>query len=92
MRIAAVQAQEPMSGVTVVVDGTGSAEVARCVIESSRALYAKTIQHETPDTKPVSALVKPVDVNKKPSTTRKTRTSHVAKKASDELSQIKPAT
>ena len=43
VRIAAINAQEPMSGVTVVVEDPGSEEVAGRVIESSRKLYAKEV-------------------------------------------------
>jgi len=48
VRIAAVEAQEPMSGVTVVVDDIGSKEVAERVIKSSRELYAKKIEQDIP--------------------------------------------
>ena len=88
VRIAAVHAQEPMSGVTIVVDGKESAEVARRVIESSRALYAKTIQQEASVAKPVPAPISLVNASKKPSTTRRTRTSHVSKQVGEELSGI----
>lgn len=40
-RIAAVQSQEPMSGMTVLLADEGSEEVAAKVLESSRKLYAK---------------------------------------------------
>ncbi len=40
-RIAAVNSQEPMSGVTVLLDNPGSGNVARRVIDSSRHTYAK---------------------------------------------------
>lgn len=46
VRIAAVQAQEPMSGMTVVVSDHGSLETARQVVQSSRKLYAKEIEQE----------------------------------------------
>lgn len=88
VRIAAVHAQEPMSGVTIVVDGKESAEAARRVIESSRALYAKTIQQEASVAKPVPAPISLVNASKKPSTTRRTRTSHVSKQVGEELSGI----
>ena len=41
VRISAVTAQEPMSGVTVVVEERGNELIAKRVIESSRELYAK---------------------------------------------------
>ena len=83
VRISAVDAQEPMSGVTVVVHSEGSADVVQRAINSSRALYAKS---------PKEQPLQPTEQIKKPSAARKTRASHVASKASDELSGIKPAT
>lgn len=46
VRIAAINAQEPMSGVTVVVEHEGSETIARRVTESSQQLYAKKIEDE----------------------------------------------
>lgn len=46
VRIAAINAQEPMSGVTVVVEDKGNEDVARRVIESSRLLYTKKVEDE----------------------------------------------
>lgn len=40
-RIAAINAQEPMSGMTVVINEKGSEDVAKTVIESSRRFYAR---------------------------------------------------
>lgn len=40
-RIAAVQPQEPLSGVTKLLDSDGSEEIASSVVRSSRELYAK---------------------------------------------------
>ncbi len=45
-RIAAVQAQEPMSGMTLLLENTGSNEMARRVVASSQELYTK--KPETP--------------------------------------------
>jgi len=42
-RIAAVEAQEPLSGMTVVVKDSGSDEIARRVIEVSRTHYTKKV-------------------------------------------------
>lgn len=42
-RIAAVEAQEPLSGMTVIVEDSGSDEIARRVIEASRTHYAKKV-------------------------------------------------
>lgn len=47
VRIAAINAQEPMSGVTVVVEDVGSEEIAVRVVESSRKLYAKEVVKES---------------------------------------------
>lgn len=46
-RIAAIDAQEPMSGVTVVVEDKGSKAIAKRVIESSRLLYTKKLVVES---------------------------------------------
>ncbi len=55
-RVAAIHAQEPMSGMTVVVDELGSTEVANRVKESSRALYARKVEPvPTTEHKPISA-------------------------------------
>lgn len=58
VRIAAINAQEPMSGVTVVVEDKGSEAVAKCVTESSRLLYAKKIAGQ-PDTSKAKTPTKP---------------------------------
>ncbi len=79
-RIAAVEAQEPMSGVTVVVDDIGSKEVAERAVESSRELYSKKIEQDIP-------IEKPIVSNEKKSIIRKPRKSHLTKKAGDELSK-----
>lgn len=42
-RIAAVHSQEPMSGITLLLEDVGDAEVARQVVDESRKKYAKTI-------------------------------------------------
>lgn len=49
VRIAAINAQEPMSGVTVVVEDVGSEEIAVRVVESSRKLYAQEVAEEPSD-------------------------------------------
>lgn len=82
VRISAVQAQEPMSGMTVVVDETGSESIAEKVIRSSRELYAKEIKE--------TVAVEPQSAAKKPSVTRKSKKSHATKKADDDLSELKP--
>jgi len=79
-RIAAVEAQEPMSGVTVVVDDIGSKEVAERVIKSSRELYSKKIEQDIP-------IEKPIVSNEKKSIIHKPKMSHLTKKTGDELSK-----
>lgn len=60
VRIAAVDAQEPMSGVTVVVEDKGSKAVTKRVIASSQQLYAKEVPAEKPEpkTKPSAKTTK----------------------------------
>jgi hypothetical protein len=58
VRIAAIDAQEPMSGVTIVVEDKGSGTIAKRVIESSRLLYAKKVAEE-PEVDKVKAPTKP---------------------------------
>lgn len=69
-RIAAVEAQEPMSGETLLLPDEGSKAIAEDVIESSRKLYAKKYV-EPPKTKP-SAPKKPSSGDKKPPTDKRT--------------------
>jgi hypothetical protein len=80
-RIAALEAQEPMSGMTVVVHDKGSADVSRRVVASSREHYAKKAD-EAPL---VEQAVTPI---KKKSPARKSGKNHLTKKASDELSGV----
>lgn len=85
VRIAAVHAQEPMSGVTVVVEETGSNTIAQRVIESSQKLYAK--KAEEVEVQSVKSQLTPA---KKLRGTHKTKKSHATKKTSDDLSDLKP--
>ncbi|MCX6727523.1 MAG: type IV secretion system DNA-binding domain-containing protein [Candidatus Saccharibacteria bacterium] len=57
-RIAAVHSQEPMSGITVLLDGTGSDEITNTVVESSRKLYAKKSESKPKVVKKIIAEVK----------------------------------
>ena len=72
VRISAVNAQEPMSGMTVVVEETGDESIAKRVIQTSRELYAKKTEpeEEQPSSKPKQnnttiAPKKPVKPKKK---------------------------
>jgi len=77
VRIAAVHAQEPMSGMTVVVGEMGSYDIANRVIASSRKLYAKEIVDE-----PEIAVAPP-----KKKTTRKSKTQSKTQKTESELKE-----
>jgi hypothetical protein len=82
VRIAAIHAQEPMSGITVVVDSPGSQTISKQVVASSRRLYAKKFEEEvTMKSEPTST--------KKPGTTRKVKKNHASGKASDDLAAAK---
>jgi hypothetical protein len=78
VRIAAVNAQEPMSGVTVVVEDEGSEAIAKQVIESSRRLYAKKIEDAVTVEKPKA----------QPKKQAKTKSSKPASKKGDDLSDM----
>tara|TARA_Y100001949_G_scaffold168683_1_gene167721 strand:- start:9079 stop:11547 length:2469 start_codon:yes stop_codon:yes gene_type:complete len=83
VRISAVTAQEPMSGVTVVVEEQGDEVIAQRVIESSRELYAKKFPIDAPKEK-TQTKVAPV-APKKQSTPKKKPN----KKANDEFARMK---
>lgn len=87
VRISAVHAQEPMSGMTVVVDEVGSEPIAKRVIKSSRELYTRRIEEVAKEEAAATPLPRSI---KKPSITRKPKKSHATKKASDDLSELKP--
>lgn len=85
VRISAVNAQEPMSGVTVVVKENGDESIARRVVETSRQLYAKKAEPEQQPSEPKQkdAPIAP----KKPAKPKKKRTNK--KSDDDELSAMK---
>ncbi len=67
-RIAAVNAQEPMSGVTVLLDSEGSGEVANAAINHSRKEYGIKVQPEKPmKPKDELTLVKKTNATKRQS-------------------------
>ncbi|HLZ14965.1 MAG TPA: type IV secretion system DNA-binding domain-containing protein [Candidatus Saccharimonadales bacterium] len=76
VRIAAINAQEPMSGVTVVVEDKGSEAIAKRVVESSRTLYAKKVENEAGAEKPKT----------QPKRQSKTKGSKPAPRKDDDLS------
>lgn len=80
-RIAAIEAQEPMSGMTVVVEEEGNAEIAGRVIESSRKVYAKQVEKDTSPTLPSSQPQTKVE--------RKRRKNHATTTVSDDLKSAK---
>ena len=86
VRISAVNAQEPMSGVTVVVNETGDESVAKRVIATSRQLYAKKAEpEEQPSSEP-----KQKDATIAPKKSIKPKKKRTSKKSDDdELSAMK---
>lgn len=88
VRISAVNAQEPMSGVTVVVNEPGDEAIAERVIDASRQLYAKKVEPE--EQQPIESKQEDTPtVSKKSIKPRKKRAS---KKSDDELSAMKSMT
>ena len=78
-RIAAVDAQEPMSGMTVLLDDTGSQKIAHEVIEHSRLTYGREIQDDK--ALPVPNPVAKSQINKaKPKRTMSKRGQSLAAK------------
>lgn len=86
VRISAVNAQEPMSGVTMVVKETGDESIARKVIETSRQLYAKKVELE----KKQPNEPKQKDTAKMSQKSTKPKKERIVKKASDDLSELRP--
>ncbi len=82
VRIAAVEAQEPMSGATVVVQDAGGAEVAERVKQSSRELYARKAEPVESATTPVKAAAAP----------RQRKTNQVTDRGDEALSTAKSVT
>ena len=85
IRISAVHAQAPMSGMTIVIEDAGSESIAKQVTQSSRELYAK--QRE--EVSPTQTQATPV---KKLQFTRKRRKDHVIKAVGGDLSEAKSIT
>jgi hypothetical protein len=81
-RLSGVKAQEPISGVTVVLKDTGESYTAERVIESSRELYAKTVVETIP--------VEPAARQPKKQIAAKQSRGRQATKASIDLKAIKP--
>lgn len=85
VRISAVTAQEPMSGVTVVVEEVGDESVAKRVVEASRRLYAKKAETEerpTGEPKQKDATITP----RRPTKFKKKRSSS---RVDEDLSSIR---
>ncbi|HSX28490.1 MAG TPA: type IV secretion system DNA-binding domain-containing protein [Candidatus Saccharimonadales bacterium] len=83
VRIAAVHAQEPMSGVTVVIGDAGSEAISGQVIASSRRLYARKFEEET---------MKPDSASTKKSGVTRGAKKHASNKASDDLATVRSLT
>ena len=88
VRISTVNTQEPLSGVTVVVNESGDEAIAERVIDTSRQLYAKKVEPE--EQQPTESKQKDApEASKRSVKPRKKRTS---KKSDDELSAMKSVT
>jgi hypothetical protein len=59
-RIAAIHAQEPMSGMTVLLGSSGSANLSRRAIEESRSSYAITVSQPPQVPTPAHSTAKPM--------------------------------
>ncbi|HEV2402647.1 MAG TPA: DUF87 domain-containing protein [Candidatus Saccharimonadales bacterium] len=81
-RLSGIKAQEPMSGITVVMQDQGSQDQAKRVIESSQKLYAKSLDKDK--------SVEPIAKQTKKQSTTKRRTSNQATRNDRELKAIKP--
>lgn len=85
VRISAVNTQEPLSGVTVVVNESGDEATVERVIDASRQLYAKKLEPE--EQRPAESKQEDTPkVSKKPIKPKKKRAS---KKSDNELSAMK---
>lgn len=78
VRISAVNAQEPMSGMTVVVEEAGDESVAKRIVETSRRLYAKKAETEELPSEPkqkdaATASQKPTKPKNKRSSSKQDR-------------------
>lgn len=74
VRIAAVEAQEPMSGVTVLID-EGSDQVLANVVKRSRQKYARKVTDKTSDTKPAEVAKQSSQMDSIAKDETKTRTA-----------------
>jgi len=88
-RIAAIRSQEPMSGVTLLLNEDGSAEIAKRVIINSRNKYAVKVEDkkltENESTEKFISEDKP-----KYKTKKRTKTGQPSKSASNMSSEAKP--
>lgn len=78
-KLSAVHAQEPLSGQTILLDNDGSDEVAKAVIEHSRAAYATKVEPEEEKPKAEKSKQKPEKAKPK----RKTKKQKVTKVLGD---------
>lgn len=81
VRIAAVHSQEPMSGITVLLDNAGSEENANSVVLSSQRLYAKKIEVK-------AKIVKQAEPEVKQSKRKARKTNQATTNDFDELDKI----
>lgn len=87
-RIAAVHSQEPMSGITLLLDDDGDTEIAKRVIKESRKKYTKTVVKLKQDEK-ASQFAANSDDKPKPQH-RKRKTNQPSKTDSSVSTEAKP--
>ena len=73
MRIAAIKAQEPLSGETVVVNEPEDEEVFKEAMRSSREKYAKKVVVESKPAPKLAPAIKPQDTKKQRTKNQKVR-------------------
>jgi hypothetical protein len=88
-RISAVHSQEPMSGVTLLLEDDCDKNIAKQVVEESRKKYAKTIE-EQKQNKTGSQLVVDSDIKKQTHRRRKAKTNQPIKSVSNIIKEAKP--
>lgn len=88
-RIAAIRSQEPMSGVTLLLEDNGDAEIAKRVIINSRSKYAiKVEDKKSAEKEPTEKFISEDKPKFKPK--KRTKTSQPSKLVSNISSEAKP--
>lgn len=87
-RIAAVHSQEPMSGMTLLLDDDGDSEMSKRVIEESRKKYTKTAAKQVREQ--TNPIVVDTNIDKSKFQRKNNKTNQPSKKSTDFNSDIKP--